>query len=34
LLKRAKVKLILAGRLDPHSGDYFEKRIKPKLGEK
>jgi glycosyltransferase involved in cell wall biosynthesis len=33
IAKRAKIKLILAGRLDPHQVDYFEKRIKPKLGK-
>ncbi len=34
IAKRAKVKLILAGRVDPAQKEYFEKRIKPHLGKK
>ncbi len=33
IAKRAKVKLILAGRLDPIQKEYFEKKIKPHLGK-
>ncbi len=33
IAKKAKVKLILAGRLDPTQKEYFEKRIKPHLGK-
>lgn len=32
--KEAKVKLILAGRLDPERNDYFKEKIKPKLNDK
>jgi glycosyltransferase involved in cell wall biosynthesis len=34
IAKKAKVKLILAGRLDPTQREYFRKKIKPHLGEK
>lgn len=34
IAKRAKVKLILAGRLDPSQREYFKKKIKPHLGKK
>jgi len=33
IAKKAKIKLILAGRLDPAQKDYFEKTIKPKLSK-
>lgn len=33
IAKRAKVKLILAGRLDPTRREYFKKKIKPHLGK-
>ena len=33
IAKRANIKLILAGRLDPTQREYFEKRIKPHLGK-
>jgi glycosyltransferase involved in cell wall biosynthesis len=33
IAKRAKVKLVLAGRLDSAQKDYFEKRINPHLGK-
>ncbi len=33
IAKRAKVKLVLAGRLDPGQKGYFEKNIKPHLGK-
>jgi glycosyltransferase involved in cell wall biosynthesis len=31
IAKKAKVKLLLAGQLQPHHGEYFEKEIKPEL---
>jgi glycosyltransferase involved in cell wall biosynthesis len=34
IAKRANVKLILAGRLDPTQRGYFQKKIKPHLGKK
>ncbi|PIZ88533.1 MAG: glycosyl transferase [Candidatus Nealsonbacteria bacterium CG_4_10_14_0_2_um_filter_38_17] len=33
IAKRARVKLVLAGRLDPTQKEYFEKKIKPHLGK-
>lgn len=33
IAKKGKVKLVLAGRLDPSQEEYFKKKIKPHLGE-
>lgn len=33
IAKRAKIELVLAGRLDPSQTEYFKKRIKPHLGK-
>lgn len=33
IAKRANIKLILAGRLDPSQREYFERKIKPHLGK-
>ena len=33
IAEKAKVKLVLAGRLDPTQKEYFEKNIKPRLGK-
>jgi glycosyltransferase involved in cell wall biosynthesis len=33
IAEKTKIKLILAGRLDPTQQDYFDKKIKPRLGK-